>query len=369
MRRALVAAAAAASLLAGSACGGGAPSSSVASNAVTPQAAHGTITVKIPTKTSSSSSVRKPQYVSPDTASISFEISTSGGTSYGPLQYVNIDLTNATQCPVVSGIYACSAQFTAPVGNVWLRIKAWSGAGGTGSVLSQAVVPNQAILANSTNDISVTLDGVASALLLVLQPSQISAGTASSFSAIVEGKDAAGDLIAVPPGKLADTEGNALVPTLSASAHASAFSIGAYDTGSDTFAVTYNGDTSITEPIVFSAAVSGYPTATANLAVTPLPGLSVVPSSIHFLDLDPQPVAIAESGYGSRSFTITASDGCAGVVSVPTTLAAADGDASLTVTPIAVGGTTPPCTVTVSDSYGQSQNISITVTRTHGTIQ
>lgn len=369
MRRALVAAAAAASLLAGSGCGGGAPSSSLASNAVTPQAAQATLTVKIPTKAASSSSGRKPQYVSPDTASVSFEVSTSGGNSYGPPQYVTIDLTNSTVCPIVDGSYACSAHFTAPVGVVWLRIKAWSGAAGTGSVLSQAVVPNQTIVANSSNDINVTLDGVASTLLLVLRPSTVAAGTASSFSAVLEGKDAAGDVIAVPPGNVVDADGNALAPTLAAGTYASAFSIGAYDASGDTFAVSYTGDPSVAGPIVFTATESGYASATASLAVTPLPGLSVAPTSIQFLDLNPQPVAITESGYGSGTFTLTPSSGCAGVISVPATIAASDGDASLMVTPIAVGGIEPSCTVTVSDSYGQSQSITLTVTRTHGTIQ
>jgi hypothetical protein len=369
MRRALVAAAAAASLLAGSGCGGGAPSSSFASNAVTPQAAQGTLTVKIPTKTSLSSSVREPKYVSPDTASVSFEVSTSGGNSYGPPQYVTIDLTNSTVCPIVDGSYACSAHFTAPVGVVWLRIKAWSGAAGTGSVLSQAVVPNQTILANSSNDISVTLDGVASTLLLVLRPSTVAAGTASSFSAVVEGKDAAGNIIVVPPGNLADSDGNPLAPTLSAGTHASAFSIGTYDASSDTFVVTYTGDSSIVGPIVFTAAASGYASATASLTVTPLPGLSVTPTSLQFLDLSPQAIAIAETGYGSGTFAATPSSGCAGVITVPAAASAADGTASLTITPIAAGGTSPLCTVTITDSYGQSQSVTVTVTRTHGTIQ
>lgn len=147
------------------------------------------------------------------------------------------------------------------------------------------------------------------------------------------------------------------------------FHVGAWDTSNDRFDVDYNGDASAVGPIAFTAAASGYASATADLAVTPLPGLSVTPASIQFLDLNPQSITVAESGYGSGTFTITSSSGCAGVVSVPATVVAADGNASLPITPIAVGGTSPACTIVVSDTYGQAQSVTVTVTRTHGTIQ
>lgn len=368
MKSALVAAAAAAALLAGSGCSGGSAGSSARPVVLTPQSARATFVVKISAK-QPSSSVRRPSYVSADTKSVSLEVSTSGGASYGPPQDVNINLDDSGQCPLVNGTYACTANFTSPVGTVWLRVKAWSAADGTGSVLSQAVVPNQTILQNSSNDIAVTLNGVASTLLLVLQPASIAAGTASSFYAVVEGKDAAGDLIVVPPGTLTDANGDPIAPTLAADSYASLFHVGAYDTSNDRFDVDYNGDASAVGPIAFTAAASEYASATADLAVTPLPGLSLTPTSIQFLDLNPQSIAVAESGYGSGTFTITPSSGCAGVVSVPATVVAADGNASLPITPIAVGGTSPACTIVVSDTYGQTQSVTVTVTRTHGTIQ
>lgn len=364
MKRLAVAAIAAGLLTACGAGGAGSPARPIAA-----PVANARLVVKIPAKTQSGSSMRRPAYVSSDTKSVSFEVSSDGGTSYGDRQTVDIDLTNAQECSPVGGGYQCSAQFTAPVGTVWLRIKAWSAAGGTGSVLSQGIVSNVTISQTQENDVNVSLNGVASSLSLVLSPSSVAAGTASSFYAVVEARDAAGDSIVAPPGSVVDANGDPIAPTLAAGSFASLFAIGAYDASTDRFAVDYNGDPSAEGSITFTAMASGYASAAANLSVTPLPGLSVNPTSIQFLDLTAQSVAIAESSYGSGTFTVTPSAGCAGVIDVPGTVAASGGDASLTVTPIAVGGMSPACTITIADAFGQSQVITVSVTRTHGTVQ
>lgn len=373
MKRSLLAVVAALGILSGAGCaGGGATGSSAGSPVITPQAQKVAFVVKIPvTSSSTSSAVRKPSYVPTNTASVTFEVSADGGSTYGSPQAVNIDITNATQCPQSAGYYNCQAYFDAPIGTITLRVKAWSAAGGTGNVLSEAIVSNQVIVEGADNAVSVTLDGVVATLQLSLSPSSIAAGTDSTFTAQVGGKDASGNTILVPPGKLVDASGNALNPTLAAGASASDFAIAAYDSSNNSFSVEYNGDTPITGPITFTLSQSSYTDATASLTVNPLPTLGVSPSALQFLNTtDTKDVTITESGYGSGNFTTATSAGCSGVITVPASVTASSGSATLTVTPVANGGVSPAaCTITVTDSYGQTATVTATVTQTHGVIQ
>lgn len=369
MKRSLLAVAAAIGILSG--CSGGGTAGSPGSSVLTPQAQKVAFVVKIPASaTSTSNSVRKPAYVPTNTASVTFEVSTDGGSTYGSAQSVNIDITNSTQCPQASGYYNCQAYFDAPIGTITLRVKAWDTAGGTGNVLSEAIVSNQVITEGVDNAVSVTLDGVVATLQLSLSPSTIAAGTASSFSAQVGGKDASGNTILVPPGKLVDASGNVLSPTLTPGASTSDFSIGTYDSSTNTFAVDYSGGTPISGPITFTVAQTGMTSGTADLTVNPLPALTVSASALQFTNTTTaKDVTITESGYGSGVFTIAASTGCTGIVTVPNTVTASSGSGTLTVTPVAVGGVSPACTIRVTDSFSQTKDITATVTQTHGVIQ
>lgn len=369
MKRSLLAVAAAIGILSG--CGGGGGTAgSPGSSALTPQAQKVAFVVKIPVSTASTSnSLRKPSYVPTNTASVTFEVSTDGGSTYGAPQTVNIDITNSTQCPEASGYYNCQAYFDAPIGTITLRVKAWDTANGTGNVLSEAIVSNQVIAEGVDNAVSVTLDGVVATLQLSLSPSTIAAGTASSFSAQVGGKDASGNTILVPPGKLVDASGNVLAPTLTPGASTSDFSIGSYNSTTNTFSVDYSGDTPISGPITFTVSQTDMTSGTADLTVNPLPSLTVSTNALQFLNTtDTKDVTVSESGYGSGDFTISTTN-CAGIVTVPSSITAASGSATLTVTPVAVGGTSPACTITVTDSYSQTKAITATVTQTHGVIQ
>lgn len=364
MKRSLLAVAAAIGMLAG--CSGGGSAGSPGSAIITPQAQKVAFVVKIPvTSTGTSNAVRKPSYVPTNTASVTFEVSTNGGSSYGSPQSVNIDISNSTQCPQSGGFYNCSAYFDAPIGTITLRVKAWDAAGGTGNVLSEAIIASQTIVEGADNAVSVTLDGVVATLTLALSDS-IAAGTASSFTATVGGKDASGNTILVPPGKLVDATDNLLSPTLTPGASASDFTVHTYDTTDNTFAVDYNGDTPISGPITFTVSQSGMTSGTHDLSVTALPALTVSTNALQFLDTtNTKTVTIGESGYGTGTFTITPS-GCTGIATAPATATAASGSATITVTPVAVG---TGCTLKITDSYSQEQDVTVTVTASHGVIQ
>jgi hypothetical protein len=240
-----------------SACGGGGGGTAVAPHAAPTTAAQGvgqaTFSVRVPVKTATSSSVRAPKYVSPDTHSVSF--TASGTTTVVPLTL------GGSTCPLSGGYYTCSAQANVGAGtNVAITVSTYQSSDGSGTPLSTNTI-SQTVIAGQANPISVTLNGVVSSLVLNVA-SSFAIGTASSTTATVVAKDAAGDTI-IGPGSLVDANNNALTISLADSDTSGATTVSGNATNG--YTIAYNG-AAIASPTL-SLSATGLTTVTKQVRV------------------------------------------------------------------------------------------------------
>lgn len=283
-KRLLLVASAVTALAVAAGCGGGGSS-------LTPSQSHGSgtgtesVTIKIPGKThSTSSSKRSPQYVSPDTLSVSFSV------NQGAAQIVSVG-PGASGCTGDSEDgYTCTTSFQAPVGSGQsVLIKTYSAANAGGSVLSQ-VTQSFDVTAGGPNTITFTLSGVAKTYVVTVDPTSITSGTAASGTVTWIAQDAAGDTI-IGPGALINSSGAQLPdePTIAIAPDLAGGSTGTYtpNKASDNsviggqWVITYDGtpttNTSETITVSSTGVTSGTATMTINGA-SPTASPSPTPS-------------------------------------------------------------------------------------------
>ena len=229
----LIVAIAIAAIVAG--CGGAGVTTRPA--APVPQAtldqAQATISIKIPVKHASAGS-KAPAYISPDTRSVSFKV-----PALASAQVIQLT-TGSASCPQVGDAFICTAYFNAPTGlGQALTIKTFASIDGTGTPLSINTASLD-VKAGQVNPITVTLNGVVASMGLYLAPNYGNAGTASNFTATFQAYDAANDLI-VGSNTYVDATNAPVTPSLTTSDLTGAISIGAYDAGSASWSVGYNG--------------------------------------------------------------------------------------------------------------------------------
>ena len=271
-KRLLLVASAVTALAVAAGCGGG------GSSALTPSQGHGgtmapaTAIIKIPPKASTSSAKsRSPQYISPDTGSVSFAV--NGGAA----QVVALGPSSTGCAGSTSAGYVCTASFQAPVGTGQsVVIKTYQSTGATGTALSQ-VTQTFDVTSAGPNAITFTLGGVIASFKAVLNPTSITSGTASSGTLTWTALDAAGDTI-IGPGALVNAGGTALPdpPTVAAAPAITGLAIGAYtpNKASDnsviggSWAVTYDGTTTSETSTTFTVSSSGVTSGTAPMTVS-----------------------------------------------------------------------------------------------------
>jgi hypothetical protein len=259
MKRTLIVAIAIAGLLAGcsGASGVQAPPATPVPQATSAGTAQAAISIKVPVKQASAAGSKAPAYISPDTKSISFQV-----PSMGSPQVVALNI-GGSNCPQVGDNFVCTAYFSAPVGLAQaLTIKTFASSDGSGTPLSQNTASLD-VKVGQVNPINVTLNGVVATLGLYLSPNYLNSGTPSTVTAIFEAFDTAGDLI-VAPGTLVDATNTAVSPTLSTSDLTGAITVGAYNSSSTSWSVSYNGAAIASPNMTVSA--SGY--TSAGLALT-----------------------------------------------------------------------------------------------------
>jgi len=271
-KRLLLVASAVTALAVAAGCGGGGGSALTPSQGGGGAMAPASAIIKIPAKTSASSNAsRSPQYVSPDTKAVTFSV--NGGAAQ------EVDLgPGASGCTgTITAGYTCTATFQAPVGTGQsVLIKTYDTAGGTGHVLSQ-VTQTFNVTTAGPNAITFTLGGVTAKFSLVLNPTSITSGTASSGTATWTALDAAGDTI-IGPGALVNANGTAVAdpPTIGVSPAISGFTAGTYtaNKASDgsviggSWAVTYDGTATSETSATVTVSSSGVTSGTATLTVT-----------------------------------------------------------------------------------------------------
>jgi len=256
-------------LIAGFGCSGGGGSTSPVPSpfqtAGVPQTAKATFKLKIPARAAAAAkaaAAKTPGYVSASTQSV--QISGASVTT----ESVDIGTLPNANCtgPDGGGAYTCDLAFDLPIGSNSIDVKTFSGAGATGSVLSQnTVVAN--INGGVDNNVNIILNGVASTLLAVVTPSAtVSAGTPSGLTVTLGAKDAAGNTI-VGPGDLVDASGT----SLSASAALAVSDSAHFAVGTQTgyaWSVAYDGtDDGPTQTVTLSA--TGFTDAVATITITP----------------------------------------------------------------------------------------------------
>jgi virginiamycin B lyase len=159
----------------------------------TPVTGPGTATFTLtPDATSSITSARRrPRYVSASTSSIAIVLNGAGTATF-------LNLGDATQCDAAK---KCSVSIAAPAGNDTFLVSAYSGAGGTGFLLSRATV-QATITSSGTTVVPVVLNGVVASITLSLATVNPPLHQALSDTLTVIAKDPAGKTIVGPGGYL-----------------------------------------------------------------------------------------------------------------------------------------------------------------------
>jgi len=259
MKRTLIVAIAIASLIAG--CSGAAGiqthPATPAPGPTTADVAQASLSIRVPVKTAGSGA-KRPAYISPDTKSVTFQV-----PSMGSPQVVPLNLGSAS-CPQIGDNFVCTAYFNAPVGlGQALTIKTFASTDGSGTPLSLNTASLD-VKIGQVNPITVSLNGVVASLGLYLAPNYLNSGTASSVTATFEAFDSANDLI-VGPGTPVNASNVAVAPSLATSDLTGAIAIGAYNAGTSSWTVSYNG-AAISSPNM-TVSASGYTNVSVGLTV------------------------------------------------------------------------------------------------------
>lgn len=271
-KRVLLVASAVTALAVAAGCGGGGSSALTPSRGGGNTMAPASVTIKIPPKTSASSTQsRSPQYVSPDTKSVTFSV--NGGTA----QEVDLGPSASGCTGSITAGYTCTATFQAPVGTGQsVLIKTYDTAGGTGHVLSQ-VTQTFNVTSSGPNAITFTLGGVIAKFSVSVNPTSITSGTAATGTVTWTALDSAGDAI-IGPGALVNSGGTALPdpPTISISPDLAGGSIGTYtpNKASDnsviggSWAISYDGTATTNTSETITVSSTGVTSGTATLTIS-----------------------------------------------------------------------------------------------------
>jgi hypothetical protein len=186
------------------ACGGGSSTTPPATKPATNGVGQLSFSILVPASTTPAAA-RRPAYVSPSTRSASFQINS------GTPQVIALTPGSAT-CPSSPGGYTCTATANVAAGAAQLMVATYASTDGTGSALSENTLA-VTIVADQSNPVTVTLNGIAVTFTLVANPTSVTEGTPGSFSVTWTALDASGNTI-VGPGSIVNGNGNILAPAL-----------------------------------------------------------------------------------------------------------------------------------------------------------
>jgi streptogramin lyase len=339
--------------------GGGGSSPIPGGGSLTPstKSAGATVRVLIP-NSSTSSSARKPAFISPSTATISIGVYTVNGATPSPLPTpLSITIASNPDCTTVSGGTSCTITVTVPIAtSVVLQISSYDA---SNNLLGQGLIgPINTTLATIPTQ-SVSIGGVPASI--VLEPSALSAGDdglTHPLTLAVFAKDAGGNFI-IPPGNyptpitlaISGDPNNAL--SLSTTSIASPG-----PSGSTTVTVDYNSANAITQGTI--TATSGSITASV-----PFAPIVFTPTTVSLLVGGPmQTVTVSEAGYGG-AFSTPGPSTVATVTCVPANCTPSSVGGSITLN-IAPGTSVGSEVLSPVDSNGGFANIPITLTSSGG---
>lgn len=197
--RAVLAGSALAALAAAVACGGGGggSGSGPATLPGSTSSRNTTFSVTVPSGSSTSSTQRKPAFVSPNAQSIAVAVSAIGSSPGSPT-VANISSTSPN-CSAVTGAapaLLCTLSLTSPVGNDTFVVTLYAGPNATGTVLGNSTV-TATIAATGTTTVPVALGGVVAKIAVSLQGgyNAIPGGYPATVPVMVQAMDPSGATI------------------------------------------------------------------------------------------------------------------------------------------------------------------------------
>ncbi|GAC1388985.1 MAG: hypothetical protein NVSMB31_04130 [Vulcanimicrobiaceae bacterium] len=243
-----------------SGCGGGGGSAVPGGPGIpSKQAASAVFQISIPLAQAQTGS-KLPQYVSPNTQSVSISLVSVNGSSVGGSPTVANLSATAPGCTQSGGVLSCAVPVPAQVGSDVYSVSMFAGLNASGATLS-AGQTTATIVAGILNPVPVTLNGVVNTIAVTLANATPTTGTAQDIPVTVTAKDPTGATIVGP--------GNYNSPiTLSDTDTSGATSLSATSVTAPGASVTlhYTGSSSLTSATI-SASASGVPPASVTSAV------------------------------------------------------------------------------------------------------
>ena len=338
--------------IAGCSGGGSVPSTQTTTNSLQGSA---TFTISVP-KATSSSAARTPQYVSPNTGSLRISFVSVNGSPPSPaIPDTIVQLSSgASGCNTSSSSLTCTETVPAPVGSDVLALTIYQSTDGTGSALATTNF-SATITAGTANNLSITLGGVVSTIVLSPNPMVAPAdGATHTFTLSVTAKDASSATIIAPgsyssPINLVVTGDPNGAVQLSSSQLVTPSS-----NGTNTVTVTYDASKTLTSATI-TASASGATSSTAS--VNPI---VYSPANLDSLVVGGSngTLTVSEAGY-SGVFTVGGNGSLASVSCSPASCAASSsgGTVTITVTPSSAG----TGTLTLTDTHSVTAAVSLKV--------
>jgi hypothetical protein len=345
-----------------SACGGGGGGSSAIphTGGNVQQTTGAVVHVVIPKSSTGSSSARRPNFIAPNTATITIGVYTVNGATPSPLPTpISITIATSSDCTSTSGSTTCTITVTVPVAtSVVLLLSSYDA---NGNLLGQAQIgPINTTLATIPTQ-SVSVGGVPAKIFL--SPAGLSAGDDGSTHTVTFGvyaEDADNNII-VQPGTYPNPIGLTITGDTNGALSLSTTSVASPGptNGATAVTLTYNSATAITQATITAASGS----ITASIPFAPI--VFTPTSAALLLSGSSQNITVSEAGY-SGAFTISgASSSVANATCAPTTCTPSSAGGTVTIT-IAPSTTTGSETISILDANGGFANIPVTVTNTSG---
>ena len=307
-----------------------------------------TVTISVPASGGATALRRGPAYVSGASQSISISsyAVVSNVIAGSPSATANQDLTSSSPGCSGTGPIVCSITIPAPIGQVAFSVTVYAGLGQSGAVLSalpQTAATEFTVAEGAKNVVlPLILGGVPKTIVVTPYAGAVTGGFSTTVPLAVVASDAAGNVI-VGAGDYA----NPIALTNTDGSGSTALSTATVSGPSSTVSLAYNGG-AFTSPLTIGATATGA-TATPGQIQLVLGALNVACSSgCSSLSNGNTPYSetISEGGYGNGAFTLSGS-GSSCTFDPPSSVAAANGSATVNIYPDPAGGT---CTLGVTSS-------------------
>lgn len=151
--------------------------------------------VRIPANAATSSNARRPSYVSSNTNSVSFTITSWNGNAETASPVI-VSLSGAN-CTGSGSSKVCTVTSSAPIGSDVWKVATYASGNGTGTALSENSASGT-ITAAGPNNLSVTLNPVVASLAFSPVNASCLDGTPCNGSVIIQALDASGAVIIGP---------------------------------------------------------------------------------------------------------------------------------------------------------------------------